>query len=85
MVEYPGEGYRQSHWGLLRHHCHYTVASADSKFDDLSDTGIDSIIDFTIPKNTKKATTGEYLFCCLRYDICKRLDIPVFSDEDEKP
>ena len=62
MVEYPGEGYRQSHWGLLRHHCHYTVASADSKFDDLSDTGIDSIIDFTIPKNTKKATTGEYLF-----------------------
>ena len=22
---------------------------------------------------------------CLRYDICKRLDIPVFSDEDEKP
>ena len=62
MVEYPGEGYWQSHWGLLRHHCHYTVASADSKFDDLSDTGIDSIIDFTIPKNTKKATTGEYLF-----------------------
>ena len=61
MVKYPGEGYRQSHWGLLRHHCHYTVASADSKFDDLSDTGIDSIIDFTIPKK-KKATTGEYLF-----------------------
>ena len=22
---------------------------------------------------------------CLRYDICKRLDILVFSDEDEKP
>ena len=26
------------------------MASADSKFDDLSDTGIDSVIDFTIPK-----------------------------------
>ena len=34
------------------------MASADSKFDDLSDTGIDSIIDFTIPNNTKKATAG---------------------------
>ena len=27
------------------HHCHYTVASADSKFDDLSDADIDSLIE----------------------------------------
>ena len=33
------------------------MASADSKFDDLSrDTDIDSLIDDAIPKNTKKAT-----------------------------
>ena len=32
------------------------MASADSVFDDLSDTDIDSLIDDTIPKNTKKAT-----------------------------
>ena len=32
------------------------MASADSKFDDLSDAGIDSLIDDAIPKNTKKAT-----------------------------
>ena len=38
------------------HHYHYTMASADSKFDDLSDAGIDSLIDDAIPKNTKKAT-----------------------------
>ena len=38
------------------HHCHYTVASADSKFDDLSDADIDSLIDHAIRKNTKKAT-----------------------------
>ena len=31
-------------------------ASADSKFDDLSDADIDSLIDYAIPKNTKKAT-----------------------------
>lgn len=40
----------------LTHHCHYTMASADSKFDDLSDADIDSLIDDAIPKNTKKAT-----------------------------
>ena len=28
----------------------------DSKFDDLSDVDIDSLIDDAIPKNTKKAT-----------------------------
>ena len=38
------------------HHCHYTMASADSKFDDLSDADIDSLIDDTIPKKTKEAT-----------------------------
>ena len=41
------------------HHCHYTMASADSKFDDLSDADIDSLIDDAIPKNTKKVTTCE--------------------------
>ena len=38
------------------HHCYYTMASADSKIDDLSDADIDSLIDDAIPKNTKKAT-----------------------------
>ena len=38
------------------HHLHYTMASADSQFDDLSDADIDSLIDDEIPKNTKKAT-----------------------------
>ena len=32
------------------------MASADSKFDDLSETDIDSLIDDAIPKNTRKAT-----------------------------
>ena len=32
------------------------MASADSKFDDLADADIDSLIDDAIPKNTKKAT-----------------------------
>ena len=32
------------------------MASADSKFDDLSHADIDSLIDNAIPKNTKKAT-----------------------------
>ena len=40
----------------LTHHCHYTMPSADSKFDELSDADIDSLIDDAIPKNTKKAT-----------------------------
>ena len=31
------------------------MASADSKFDDLSDVDIDSLIDDTIPEKTKKA------------------------------
>ena len=31
------------------------MASADSKFDDLSDADIDSLIDDAIPKKTKKA------------------------------
>ena len=39
------------------HHLHYTMASADSQFDDLSDADIDSLIDDEIPKNTKKATS----------------------------
>ena len=38
------------------HHCHYTMASANSKFDDLSDADIDSLVNDAIPKNTKKAT-----------------------------
>ena len=32
------------------------MASADSKFDDLSDADIGCLIDDEIPKNTKKAT-----------------------------
>ena len=38
------------------HQRHYTIALADSKFDNLSDADIDSLIDNAIPKNTKKAT-----------------------------
>ena len=38
------------------HHCLYTMASGDSKFDDLSEADIDSLIDDAVPKNTKKAT-----------------------------
>ena len=33
-----------------------TIASAHSKFDDLSNADIDSFIDDAIPNNTKKAT-----------------------------
>ena len=32
------------------------MTSADSKFDDLSDADTDSLIDDTIPRNSKKAT-----------------------------
>ena len=35
------------------------MASADSKFDDLSDVDIDSLIDDAIPKNVKRATAWE--------------------------
>ena len=35
------------------------MASADSKFDDLSDADIDSLIDDAIPKNAKRATAWE--------------------------
>ena len=38
------------------HHCHHTTASTDSKFVNLSDADIDSLIDDAIPINTKKAT-----------------------------
>ena len=38
------------------HHCHHTMASADSKFDDFSGTDFDSLIDDAILKNIKKAT-----------------------------
>ena len=38
------------------HHCHHTMALADSKFDNLSDAEINSLNDDGIPKNTKKAT-----------------------------
>ena len=38
------------------HHCHCTMASADSQFHDFSDADIDSLIHDKIPKNTKKAT-----------------------------
>ena len=41
------------------------MASADSKFYDLSDADIDSLIGCAIPKNTEKAT-GEYLFWKVR-------------------
>ena len=45
-----------SHGVNSTHHCHYTMASANSKFDNLSDTDTDSLIDDAIPKTTKKAT-----------------------------
>ena len=35
------------------------MASGDSKFDDLSEADIDSLIDDAVPKNTKKATAWE--------------------------
>ena len=38
------------------HHCLYTMVSGDSKFDDLYEVDIDSLIDDAVPKNTKKAT-----------------------------
>ena len=38
------------------YHCLCTLASGDSKFDDLSEADIDSLIADAIPKNTKKAT-----------------------------
>ena len=38
------------------HHCHYTMALADSKFNNLSDAEINSLNDDGIPTNTKKAT-----------------------------
>ena len=45
-----------SHGVNSTHHCRYTMASVDSKFDDLWDTDIDSLTYYTIHKNTKKAT-----------------------------
>ena len=45
-----------SHGVNSTHHCHYTMASANSKFDNLSDTDTDSLIDDAILKTTKKAT-----------------------------
>ena len=44
------------------HQCHYTIALADSKFDNLSDADIDSHIDNAIPKTPRKQLLGEYLF-----------------------
>ena len=38
------------------HHCLYSMASGDSKFDNLSEADIDSLIDDAVPKNTKRAT-----------------------------
>ena len=38
------------------HHCHYTIAMADSKFDNLSDARLIPLFNDAIPKNTKKAT-----------------------------
>ena len=35
------------------HHCHYSMAPADSKFDDLSDADIDSLTEDAISKNTR--------------------------------
>ena len=35
------------------------MASADPKFDDLSDADIDSLIDGAIPNNAKRATAWE--------------------------
>ena len=35
------------------HRCHYTMAPADSKFDDLSDADIDSLTEDAIYKNTR--------------------------------
>ena len=49
------------------HHCYYTMASTDSKIDDLSDADIDSLIDDAIPKNTKKATA--WGICVLKGEV----------------
>ena len=35
------------------------MTTGNSKFDDLPDANIDSLIDDAIPKNTKKATAWE--------------------------
>ena len=37
------------------HHCYYTMAPADSKFDDLSDSDIDFLIDDAIPKKHQES------------------------------
>ena len=42
------------------------MASADSKFDDLSHVDIDSLTDNAIPKNTKKATACGIYTCILK-------------------
>jgi len=41
------------------------MVSADSKFDDLSDADIDSLVDDANPKNAvaRKQLREEYLFC----------------------
>ena len=48
-----------SHGVISTNHCHYTMVSADSKFDDLSEVDIDSLNDDAIPKNTKKVTAWD--------------------------
>ena len=45
---------------------HYTMASADSEFYDLSDADIDSYNDDAIPENTKKTTARGISFWKVR-------------------
>ena len=44
------------------HHCHYTMAPADSKFDDLSDADIDSLTEDAILKTPGKAANFNFSF-----------------------
>ena len=48
---------------------HYTMASADSEFYDLSDADIDSYNDDAIPENTKKTTARGISFWKVRLRI----------------
>lgn len=45
------------------------MASADSKFDDMPDADIDSLIDDAILKTPQKKLLGEYLYWKVRLRI----------------
>ena len=44
------------------HHCHYTMALADSKFDDLSDADIDSLTKMQFLKTPGRAANFNFSF-----------------------